>query len=177
MARLREAVRRESRPLLLFGIGWMSVWVVTIATWETDPAGASVGMSPGSIPLHVVLPVGMGLIIGLRSGFGAGTLVRVCLGAATILSLVHAALFASLDALLWSEPAIGAADSTMEGLAFAVGYLALALGLSVIGGMVGWWWAHRRGVRATRDRGESSDPAVPAVLAGEQPRRIEDLLR
>ena len=177
MARLREAARRESRPLLLFGVGWVSVWVVTIVTWETDTAGASVGIWPGAIPLHVILPLGMGLIIGLRSGFAAGHIARVSLGAATVFWLVHAALFASLDALFWSEPVIGAADSVMEGLAFAIGYLALALGLSVIGGVVGWWWRHRRGARATPGRGGSSDPAVPAVLAGEQPRRIEDLLR
>lgn len=177
MARLRDAARREFRPLVAFGAGWVTVWVVTVFTWETDAAGASVGMWQGAIALHVVLPLWLGSIVGVRSGLHKGSLLRACLGLAAIFSLIHGALFVAFDTVLWSNLVTEAANTVIERLAIAVGYLVLAMGLSVVGGVAGRRWTHRWVSRPARGRDESSDPAVPAVLAGEQPRRIEDLLR
>jgi hypothetical protein len=123
---------------LIFLILWAAAWAVTALTWERDAAGYSVGMNPGAIPLHVVLPIVLGVLIGAR-GRPRGGSWRACMIAGVAFGIVEFAVLSVLD-VLWL-PAAAAEPPFSElvvGGIVGTGIYAVACGvLAPLGGWVG----------------------------------------
>lgn len=121
-------------PLLML---WAGAWIVTVATWGTDPAGYSVGMNPFVIPLHLLLPFLIGTVVaGARPHAAAPDRWRTCGIAGGLFGLVHYGVF-GIVALLWIPPVsapLPHADFVAEAVAWAIGYVIVCILASVAGG-------------------------------------------
>ena len=118
---------------------WASAWAVTVVTWERDAAGYSVGMNPIAIPLHLVLPLVLGGLVGSRASGAGRSSWRVCALAGLVFGVMQFGLLWLVDGLwlpaaefeqpFW-EMAVGAIVGTVI-------YAAVCAVLAVVGGKVG----------------------------------------
>jgi hypothetical protein len=130
----------------LFLVAWVGTWLVTIVTWERDPAGYSVGMSPIAIPFHFILPALLGALVEVawRGPPAAATRAYALIGGA--FGAIHYALLWPVDAV-WLPPVESvrsASDFWAEAVAFGLGYTAICGFLGVAGGRVSRAVAPRR---------------------------------
>jgi hypothetical protein len=133
---LWQAIRSHPRTTLLFILLWIATWVGTVVTWERDPAGYSVGMSPIAIPFHFVLPTLLGALVGTAwhgTPHGISKAYALVGGA---FGAVHFALLWPVDAVWLPDVQSGLSRSEFvaEAVGFALGYTAICVGLGVFGG-------------------------------------------
>jgi hypothetical protein len=121
--------------LLFVGL-WLATWVVTVVTWERDAAGFSIGMNPVAIPLHMVLPLLLGTLIGRYGSAPPATLSRTCGFAGAVFGVVHFALLALVDVLWLPEVESSPPFTELVGgaLVGAFLYALICVALSMIGG-------------------------------------------
>ncbi|MFP3914171.1 MAG: hypothetical protein ACLFWM_04800 [Actinomycetota bacterium] len=136
MPTVTARVREHAVSVAVFLGLWATVWLLTVDTWETDPAGYSIGMSPVAIPLHFLLPLALGVLVSFwwdwsipgpwrthvlfGLGFGAGHLLVLWLA----------------DWLWLPATAIGveAVDWVAEAAVLAVVYGVISVSLTALGG-------------------------------------------
>jgi hypothetical protein len=150
MRQLWHDIRTHRLAALLFMLLWATTWLVTVATWERDAAGYSVGMNSVAIPLHLVLPLAVGAFVGLSRNAASRPFSRACALAGLIFGVIHFALLCLVDAVWLPEVKSGPGPSDMaaEALAFAATYAAICVVLSMIGGGVSRAFAARPRYRA-----------------------------
>jgi hypothetical protein len=100
MHRVWRWLRRHPVATSLFAVLWLATWVVTVLTWERDATGYSIGMSPSAIPPHLVLPLLLGIIVGLYTTAAAGLRTKRCAVAGLVFGLVEFGILALVD-LAW----------------------------------------------------------------------------
>jgi len=146
MRQLWDDIRTHPLAALLFLLLWTAVWLVTVVTWERDPAGYSVGMRPVAIPLHLVLPLVLGALVGLSRSAAGRPFMSTCALAGVIFGLMHFALLWLVDALWLPEApaALGPSDLAAEAVAVAATYAVSCVVLAMIGGGVSQIVAARR---------------------------------
>ena len=124
---------------ILFLVLWFVTWLATIVTWERDAAGFSVGMGSLVRPLHLALPLLLGVLAGLYRGKPLRTLLGICALAGVTFGAVHFAILALVDAL-WlpsveaSPPFLELAAGAMVGALLYAGACTL---LCMLGGGLG----------------------------------------
>lgn len=137
MHSLERNTRNGRLAALLFAVLWLSTWFVTVMTWEKDAAGFSIGMAPIAIPLHLLLPLILGLLPGLIRHDASPWKSYMLTGA--IFAIAHFFILSLVD-LLWlpavkdSPPLAELAAGTLVG---AVVYAAVCVVLSLLGGWIG----------------------------------------
>ena len=134
-----NGIKTHRLAALLFALLWITAWFVTIATWERNPAGYSVGMSSIATPFHFVLPLVAGGLAGALRSKGSSTPWKACALAGLIFGVVHFAVLQLVD-VLWlpeAEFGLGSTEWAAEALAFALTYAVICVVLSVIGGGTG----------------------------------------
>lgn len=132
-------IRNHPVASLLFFVLWVVVWAVTVAAWETDAAGHSVGMSSAAVPLHLLLPLVLGALVGWWWRSTPRSLGRVCAFAGLAFSALHVVALLMVG-LVWI-PQVESVPETSETVAgtlvFAVVYAAISIVLGMIGGTMG----------------------------------------
>lgn len=175
--RIRDLFVGRRLPLLVFVIIWAGVLALTVVTWQTDPSGYSIGLHPGMIAPHLLLPVLLGVTVAWRRHALSAPPSGTCAWMGLVFGVAHAAAWWVMD-VAWLPAVAEPASTWAEALGMATGYAMASIVLCVAGG-----WAARalgslgRHQDQPTQRGEAADPAAPDVLAGENPRRISDLLR
>lgn len=137
--RMWHGIRPHRLAALLFLVLWVCAWAVTIITWERDAAGYSVGMNPVAIPLHFVLPLVLGILVGLpRRGGGHGSW-KACALAGSVFGVVEFGVLWLVEGL-WLPAAASEAplsELAVGAIVGAVIYAAVCAVLAVVGGKVG----------------------------------------
>lgn len=138
MRRLLDEIRTHSIAAALFVVLWAITWTITVVTWERDAAGYSVGMASIAIPLHLLLPLVLGVLVGSGS-HSPRTLTRTCGVAGLVFGFVHFAILWLVD-VLWlpeveSRPPF--ADLAAEAVGFTLVYAIICVVLAIVGGRLG----------------------------------------
>jgi len=138
MREIWHGIRTHRLAALLFLVFWGSAWLLTVITWERDAAGYSVGMNSIAIPLHFVLPLVVGGLVGLSQSSASSAFWKACALAGLVFGVIHFAVLWLVD-VLWLpevESGPGFSELAAEALAFTLTYAAICVVLSMIGGKV-----------------------------------------
>lgn len=136
MRQLWQALLRHPMAIAVFSLLWLVTWGVTVLTWERDAAGYSIGMAPGAIPLHLILPILLGGVVGLYATNPPGVNAKGCTLAGLALGLVQFGVLSIVD-FLWlpaAEPGLPIGDLVAGTLVGAVAYAGVCAVLGVLGG-------------------------------------------
>ena len=135
-------MNRRSIPIsiLMFVVCWGAVWSVTVGTWRYDDAGNSIGMGLIAIPLHIVLPLLLGRLIGLAR-YNSGRVSRIWSGLAGLaFAAVHYAVVPMTLRPAFNPLPEGASGFWLEqpeALYMGLAYALLSAGLSTAGAAMG----------------------------------------
>ena len=137
MRKFWQDIKTHRTASLLFLVCWIAVWAVTVGTWQYDAAGYSVGMGPVAIPLHFVLPLALGALIGWGGAGRPETSGKRCVLAGLIFSVIHFAVIPLGLSLFWRTAVKNEPDCWLaqwEALHFGLLYAVICIVLSIMGG-------------------------------------------
>jgi len=142
----------------LFAALWLVTWLVTALTWERDAAGYSIGMNPIAIPLHVILPLALGVVVARCWADGPTARTKRCATAGLVFGFAEFAVLWLVD-VLWL-PALEIEPRFVDAAAGAlVGAALYAAGCAALGMLGG---ALTAGMTAGRRRPAVAGHGTPA---------------
>lgn len=127
---------RNLMALFLFVASWVAVWGATVGTWQYDANGASIGMAPVAVPLHLLLPVLLGGVIGRWRADVPGIPWTSCVAAAVAFAAAHFAVVPTLLGPVWNPRADVGPDFWLfqgEALRFGIVYLVVCVAGTLAG--------------------------------------------
>lgn len=136
MEQLGRDIRGHPVASAVFAVAWVAVWIVTVVSWRKDADGYSIGMNTIVIPLHLLLPLVLGGLIGWWRQSAGRPFDWACALTGLAFGVIHFAVLMLVDAA-WL-PSVADGQTTMdfaaEAVGFAIGYAVIAAGLSFVGG-------------------------------------------
>jgi hypothetical protein len=127
---------RNLMALFLFFASWVAVWGATVGTWQYDATGASIGMAPVAIPLHFLLPLLLGGLIGRWRADAPRIPWKSCVGAALAFGVAHFAIVPTFLRPVWNPRAETGPEFWLlqgEALVFGIVYLVVCVGGALAG--------------------------------------------
>jgi hypothetical protein len=156
----RQGLRGRPFGAALLAALWLATWLLTVLTWERDAAGYSIGMAPIAIPLHLVLPLLLGVVVAHYRDDPPGARAKACALAGLVFGFLEFGVLCLMD-LLWIPPV----ESPQPFWELAAGVLVGAVvyaAVCVILGMLGG--ALRAGLATSTHHGGGGTP--PPARAG-----------
>jgi hypothetical protein len=129
-------IRSHPAASILFLVLWVAVLVGTVVTWQIDAGGHSVGMNPGAIPFHLVLPLIVGALVAGWCREALRPFGKACALAGLVFGVIHFAVLLLVDSL-WIpavENGLSLPDYAAEAAGFAAAYALISVVLSMVGG-------------------------------------------
>ena len=98
-----SAIRSHRSATYLFLGAILAMWIVTLATWQFDEQGTTLGMSPLAVLLQLLVPLAAGLLVGrwLREDRSDRSTVLDGLVAGGLVGLVTLVIAMSGSLLAW----------------------------------------------------------------------------
>jgi hypothetical protein len=133
---LWQKLGRHPLATSMFAVLWLVTWLVTVLTWERDAAGYSIGMNLIAIPLHLALPLVLGVVVARCWADAPGARAKRCALAGLVFGFVEFGVLWLVDVLwlpaLETEPAF--LDEAAGALVGATLYAAGCVVLAMLGG-------------------------------------------